>query len=92
MLTSQVRSSELFQRYFEQVNVIARSQQSMAWEPVVERIIRRFHTETMAMIPTCFQQLRDGMSAEFEESARRVVDARKESIFLYAAKVLSEMK
>lgn len=92
MLTSEVRSSELFHRYVEQVNSIARSEQLMAWEPAVERIIGRFHTETMAMIPTSFQKLRDDMSAEFEECARRVVNTREEGVLLYVAKVLRDLK
>lgn len=92
MLTSEVRSSEMFHRYFEQVNSVACSGELIAWKPAVERIIRRFHTETMAMIPTCFQKLRDDMSAEFRACARRVVRTRERSILLYVAELLSELK
>lgn len=87
-----MRTSELYQRYIDQIIGIAKApQRPSEWRAGVEALVRQFHAETMAMARGPFRRARDDMSAELAAKASSASQDTAREVFSYAADLIKKL-
>lgn len=87
-----MRTSELYQRYIDEITTIAKAPDSSSnWRAGIESVIRHFHAETMPMTRAPFRRARDDMAAELEGKARMHPDSRARDVMALAAELLRKL-